>query len=46
MSEGILVGALVGYLLGQILLVFFMDEIFRFLDRLVYSVRNFFNLEK
>jgi len=46
MSEGILTGALVGYLLGQILLLFFMDEIFRFLDRLVYSVRNFFNLEK
>ena len=34
----------VGFLIGQLLLAFFMDEIFSGMDNVVDRVRKFFNL--
>lgn len=38
------VGGGIGFLLAQLSLLFFMDEIFDFIDNLVERVRKFFNL--
>lgn len=40
-----IVGAIIGYLSGQLLLLFFSEEIFWLIDRIVARVRKFFGLE-
>ena len=40
METAIFVGVLIGWLIGQVLLAFFQDEIFAFIDRLVEKVRR------
>jgi len=38
--EIVIVGAVLGWVIGQLLLIFFMNEIFEFIDRLVSRVRR------
>lgn len=40
-----LISVAIGWFIGQLLLVFFMDEIFEFFDKVVIKVRKFFNLD-
>ncbi len=40
-----IIGGAIGYVAGLLLLVFFKDEIFGFIDRLVYRVRKICGLE-
>jgi len=40
----VVLGAAIGWLIGQILLLFFKEEIFRSIDSAVKRVRKFFNL--
>ena len=42
---GAAIGALVGYALGHLLLRFFQDEIFNWMDRVVNRVRKFLGLK-
>jgi len=42
--EWVVLGAGIGWLTGQILLLFFRREIFRSMDNAVKHVRKFFNL--
>lgn len=41
----VVAGLFVGMFVGTVLLSFFDDEIFNFIDSLVYRVRRFFGLE-
>ena len=42
---GVIVGALIGWVIGQVLLVFFMEEIFNGIDLLREKVRGLFGLD-
>lgn len=42
---GVVVGAGIGWVIGQVLLVFFMDEIFDCIDWLRSKVRGVFGLD-
>lgn len=42
----LLIGAGAGYVMGQVLILFFSDEIFNFMDRLVNRVRRMFGLPR
>jgi hypothetical protein len=39
-TDGIILGTMIGYLIGQILVAVFTDEIFAFLDRARARIRN------
>lgn len=39
-TDGIVLGTMIGYLIGQILVAVFTDEIFAFLDRAKESIRS------